>query len=348
MATFRDQTGRAPTARTLRIRGLIVAAVLAIVATVLYQLGSGRYDHTFKLTVLINTIGEGLMPGAEVKFHGLSIGTVKTLESTGYNRQRMTVELDPRQAKALTADTTAQFTSSNVFGSAAVELVSHGTGVPLKPDQTLVMSTNVAAASITGLLRQGQKLSKVIDSPDVNHIIAVLRRHADLTEPVTKAIFDFAKILADAQRVPFSQTLSVLSGVVNGLDGFIPLVGLLNDLLDGLQFLVEPGGSERTVHVLGQAGHMLADLGGIITNNLQWLVPLVDSTMNVSAPGAYLFGSLAPYYDRLSGLLDRTSAAFPVIDGKVRMQIEITLDTAPGIVAALPSSPATPGPRGGR
>ena len=42
--------------------------------------------------VLANTIGEGLMPGAEVKFHGLAIGTVKTLESTGYNRQRMTVE----------------------------------------------------------------------------------------------------------------------------------------------------------------------------------------------------------------------------------------------------------------
>jgi ABC-type transporter Mla subunit MlaD len=343
---FHDQTGRAASTRALRIRGLIVAVVLAIVATVLYQLGTGRYENHFKLTVLSDTIGEGLMPGAEVKFHGLAIGTVKTLESTGYNRQRMTVELDPRQAKALTADTTAQFTSSNVFGSAAVELVSGGTGVRLKPNQTLVMTTRLQAASITGLLRQGQKLGKVIDSPEVNHIVAVLRRHADLTEPVARAILDFAKILADAQSVPFSQTLSVLSGLVNGLDGFIPLVGLLNQLLDGLQFLVEPGGSERTVHVLGQAGHLLADVGGILTKNLPWLVPLVGSFMNVSVPSAYLFGSLAPSYDRLSGLLDRTSAAFPVIDSKVRMQIEVTLDTVPGIAAALP--PPAPGPRVGR
>jgi ABC-type transporter Mla subunit MlaD len=348
MPTFHDQSGRAASTRALRIRGLIVAVVLAIVATVLYQLGTGRYEKTFRLTVLANTIGEGLMPGAEVKFHGLAIGTVKTLESAGYNRQRMTVELDPRQAKGLTADTTAQFTSSNVFGSAAVELVSGGTGVPLKPNQTLVMGSNVAAASITGLLRQGQKLGKVMDSPDVNHIVAVLRRHADLTEPVARAIFDFAKILADAQTVPFSQTLSVLSGLVNGLDGFIPLFGLLNELLDGLQFLVEPGGSERTVHVLGQAGHLLGDVGGLVTKNLPWLIPLIDSLMNVAVPAAYLFGSLAPSYDRLSGLLDRTSAAYPVIDGKVRMQIEVILDTAPGLAAALPPPPAAPAPRGDR
>lgn len=347
MPTFHDQTGRAASTRTLRIRGLIVAVVLAIVTILLYQLGTGRYENTFKLSVLANTIGEGLMPGAEVKFHGLAIGTVKTLESTGYNRQRMTVELDPQQAKALTSDTTARFTSSNVFGSAAVELVSGGTGVSLKPNQTLVMGTNLQAASITGLLRQGQKLGKVIDSPDVDHIIAVLRRHADLTEPVARAIFDFAKVLADAQTVPFSHTLSVLSDLVNGLDGFVPLFGLLNELLDGLQFLVEPGGPERTVHVLGQAGHLLGDVGGLVTKNLPWLVPLVGSIMDVSVPGAYLFGSLAPSYDRLSGLLDRTSAAFPVIDSKVRMQIEVTLDTVPGIAAALPQA-AAPGPRVGR
>ncbi|HTZ14023.1 MAG TPA: MCE family protein, partial [Mycobacterium sp.] len=65
-------------------------------------------------------------------------------------------------------------------------------------------------------------------------------------------------------------------------------------------------------------------------------------------------GSMAPYYDRLSGLLDRTSAAFPVINGKVRMQIEVALDTMPGLAAALPPGPPSPNaspaapPAGGR
>lgn len=343
MASFPDQTGRAASTRALRIRGLIVAAVLAVVSIFLYQLATGGYENTFKLTVLTNTMGEGLMPGAEVKFRGLTIGAVTSLESRGHSSQRMTVELDPRQAKALTADTTAQFTSSNVFGSAAVELVGGGTGVSLKPNQTLVMGGTLQAASITGLLRQGQKLGKIVDSPDVNHLIAVLRRHADLTQPVAAAIFDFAKILTDAQTVPFSQTMSVMSGIVNGANGFIPLIGLLNNLLDGLQFLAEPSGKERTVRVLGQAGHLLADVGGIIAQNFSWLSPLVGSLMDVSVPQAYLLGSLAPAYDRLSGLLDRTSAAFPVIDSKVRMQIDVALDTVPGLAAALPLPPSPGG-----
>ena len=114
--------------RSLRIRGLIAAVVLGIAGIALYQLGSGRYDDTFKLTVVADVIGEGLTPGAEVKFRGLTIGSVKTLESVGYNKQKITLELEPRQIKALATDTTANFVSSNTFGLAAVELVSSGTG----------------------------------------------------------------------------------------------------------------------------------------------------------------------------------------------------------------------------
>ena len=79
--TFRDLIGRRATARVLRIRGLIVAVVLAVLGALLYQTAQGTFDDTFKLTVVANTIGEGLAPGAEVKFHGLAIGSVKDLEA---------------------------------------------------------------------------------------------------------------------------------------------------------------------------------------------------------------------------------------------------------------------------
>jgi len=336
---FDDPSGRSAGARALRVRGLIVAAVMTVAATALYQLATGGYGGTFRLIVETNTIGEGLTPGAEVKLHGLAIGTVKSLESAGYNRQRMTVQLDPRQATALTADTQAQFTSSNVFGSAVVELVSGGIGEPLTPNQTLVMDTGAEAASITGLLRQGQKIGQIFDSPDVTQIVGVLQRHADLTEPVSKSIMDFAKILADSQTAPFSQTLAVTAGLVNGLNDFVPLVGLLNELLDGLRFLGEPGGAERTTQVLHQIGHLLGDVGALLATHLPWLVPLIASVVDLAAPAAYVFGSLAPSYDRLSGALDRTSAAFPFQDGRVRMQIEVILDAVPGLVTALPAQP---------
>ena len=328
--TFRDLIGRRATARVLRIRGLIVAVVLAVLGALLYQTAQGTFDDTFKLTVVANTIGEGLAPGAEVKFHGLAIGSVKDLESVGYNRQRMTVVLDPRQARALTTDTKARFTSSNVFGTAAVELVSDGNGPPLQSNQTLVMSADVQAASITGLLRQGQKLSRSFDTPDFDHVIEVLRRHADIVEPLARAGSDLAKIIADTNTMPVAQSLSVLASFVSGLGDALPVVGLAPDLLDGLTPLVGPGGIDRTNLVFRQTGQLLIDVGQILAQHNEWIVHLVNAIMNVGIPASFAAGSLAPAYDRLSGLLDRADGAFTIVDGQLRLRTEVILDGGTG------------------
>jgi hypothetical protein len=337
-----DQGVRAPSSRSLRIRGLIAAAVLGVAGVALYQLGSGGYDDTFTLTVVADVIGEGLTPGAEVKFRGLTIGSVKTLQTVGYNKQKITLELEPRQAKALAADTTASFVSSNTFGLAAVDLVSSGAGVRLRPNQTLLIGANVRSASITGLLRQGQKFGRMVDSPDVDHIIDVVRRHSDLTEPVTRSYFDLINMLVDSQKVPFSQSLSVFASVVNGASDSIPLLKLAYDLLNGMEFLAHPDGVERMDLILGQTSKLLFSADKIFVKNISWLVPFIGSVMNVLLPASYAMGSFAPYYDRLSGLIDRTSAAFPVVNGKVRMQIEVVLDAMPGLAAALPPQPPQP------
>jgi hypothetical protein len=318
------------TTRALRIRGLVAAVVLVAVGSVLYQSAEGAYDDTFTLTVVAQTIGEGLAPGAEVKFHGLSIGSVKALESIGYNKQKMTVVLDPTQASALTTDTKARFTSSNVFGTAAVELVSDGNGPPLRSNQTLVMSADVQAASITGLLRQGQKLSRSFDTPEFDHVIEVLRRHADIVEPVARAGSDLAKVIADTQTMPVAQSLSVVASFVSGLDDALPAIGMTTNLLDGLTPLVAPGGVDRTNLVFGQTGQLLIDVGQISAQHNTWIVQLVSAIMNVAIPASFAAGSLAPAYDRLSALLDRADGAFTVIDGQVRLRTEVDVNPPAG------------------
>ncbi|HET7742785.1 MAG TPA: MCE family protein, partial [Mycobacterium sp.] len=92
---------------------------------------------------------------------------------------------------------------------------------------------------------------------------------------------------------------------------------------------------------------LLFNTDQMFARNVGWLAPFMGSVMNVLLPISYLQGSMAPVYDRLSGLLDRTSAAFPIVDGKVRMQIEVTLDAMPGLAAALPSQPSPPAPPAG-
>lgn len=330
-----DHGARAPSSRKLRVRGLVAAVVLGIAGIGLYQLGSGGYTKTFTLTVVADTLGEGLTPGAEVKFRGLTIGSVGSLETTGYNKQKMTLELEPDQATALAADTTAKFVSSNTFGLAAVELVSTGAGPRLRPGQSLLINSDVPPTSITGLLREGQRLGQIVDSADVEHIVAVVSRHSDLTEPVTRSFFDLAKMLADSQKVPFSQSLSVFATVINGASDAVPLINLAYELLNGMSFLAQPEGVQRVKVILDQSAKLLYNTDAVFARNISWLVPLADALRNILLPRMYMLGSLAPAYDRLSGLIDRTSAAFPMIDGKVRLQIEVIMDTMPGLPAAL-------------
>jgi hypothetical protein len=140
----------------------------------------------------------------------------------------------------------------------------------------------------------------------------------------------------------------VFASVVNGASDSVPLIGLAYDLLNGMEFLAHPDGVQRMNVILDQTAKLLFNMDRIFAKNTSWLAPFMRSMMDVLLPISYLQGSFAPVYDRLSGLLDRTSAAFPVVDGKVRMQIEVVLDTMPGLAAALPAAPGAPAAGGGR
>ncbi|BAX99494.1 putative Mce family protein [Mycobacteroides stephanolepidis] len=339
MAIYKDPSGRAAGPGALKLRGLALALVVAASCYSLYQSGIGSYGDPFELTLITNTIGEGMGPGGEVKYRGYNIGKVKSLQTTGYNRQRMTVLLDGRQAKALAADTKARFTSSNIFGTAAVELVSNGVGEPLKPGGVLEISSDVEAASITGFLRLGQRLGSILDSREFNAIIATFERHADLTGPVVKSFWDLFAMITDSQTVPFSKTLAVMASLIEGTNEFVPVIGSTNKLLDSLDLIVGPGNTERASAALGSLSDLLKAAGDGLHANNDWLVPLIRSIMDMAVPFTYFLGSLAPAYDRLNGLLDRTTSAFPIDNGKVRLNVQLIMDTAPGLAAALPMAP---------
>lgn len=341
MPVYKDESGRSAGPGALKVRGLALAAAVAIGGYGLYESGIGSYAQEFPLTLVTNTIGEGLAPGAEVKFHGFNIGQIKTLEATGYNQQRMTVILDGRQAKALTTDTTAQFTSSNIFGTAAVELVSKGQGEPLKPGGTLEIRSDIQAASITGFLRQGQKLGAILDTKQFNAIIATLERNADMTGPVVKSFLDLFKMVADAMTVPASQMLKEFASFIDGANEFVPVIDQANRLLDSLAFAIGPANVTRARDAVGSLSRFVTDIANGLRNNSAWLVPLIQSVIDMGLPAGYFFGSMAPAIDRVGGLLDRTTTAFPNVNGKVRLNLQLILDGAPpGLAAAVPPDAA--------
>ncbi|WP_280356535.1 MlaD family protein, partial [Nocardia otitidiscaviarum] len=202
MPVFVDHSGRSAGRWALRLRGLVVAVVIAVAATVVTTYAKGGFADRFELTIDAATLGEGLAPGAEVKFRGLAIGTVRAVETVGYGKQRIEVELDRAQARALTDDVTARFTSSNVFGSSAIELVTTGDGGPLREGATLSIGENAANATVAGVFRRAARLTAVLDSDSVRRLFDLLLDNADAIGPTLSSFFETARMMADGQRGP--------------------------------------------------------------------------------------------------------------------------------------------------
>ncbi|UVE96251.1 MCE family protein [Dietzia sp. B32] len=96
---------------------VLVMAVLGVVAVSF----RGGWARTMDLTLHADRSGLVLEPGAMVMRHGVRIGTVASVHPDG-DGARIELELDREYSSALPADTTADITSSTLFGGKRVVL----------------------------------------------------------------------------------------------------------------------------------------------------------------------------------------------------------------------------------
>ena len=110
---------------TLKTRGrlAVLVALLLVVGVVVVVAVSfrGGWARTMDLTLHSDRSGLVLEPGAMVVRHGVQIGTVAAIDPEG-DGARIELELDRRYAGQLPAATTADITSSTLFGGKRVVL----------------------------------------------------------------------------------------------------------------------------------------------------------------------------------------------------------------------------------
>ncbi|MCH5641538.1 MULTISPECIES: MlaD family protein [unclassified Gordonia (in: high G+C Gram-positive bacteria)] len=121
--------GRNPSLLQYVLRGvafLIVMLIIAVLLTMRYQ---GVFSSTVPVTAKLNDVGDGLLPGADVRYNGLIVGSVKTIElddsdATGTAQLKLVdIDLEPQQAEGIPANVTARTVPSNLFGVNSVELI---------------------------------------------------------------------------------------------------------------------------------------------------------------------------------------------------------------------------------
>ncbi|MGF0314093.1 MlaD family protein [Rhodococcus sp. IEGM1428] len=337
MAVFDDLTGRSAGPAALRLRGLAVAVAAAVLAGGLTAYAQGAFDSPFGLTLDAASVGDGLTPGSEVKFRGVSIGTVDNIETVGFGRQRLQLEIDPSQAGELTDTMQAQFSSSNVFGSTAIELVSDGTGNPLAADSTLEISGNQRGATVTGVFRRVADLTAVLDTDQVQHLLDVISNTSVEVSRNLKPYFDTAQMMADHQIDPLAWKLHRGAELGDGIANLIPpLLDLVVGVVDKSVYVEAPEDRARTIAANdGLSDQLMVPVGDLLKKNNPDLTRLLSTTLDLLVPITASIGTFAPSYNRVPQVLDGISDAFPIVDGKPQLQLDLIAKTMPNLAGAV-------------
>ncbi|WP_067824501.1 MlaD family protein [Nocardia inohanensis] len=337
MAVFKDHSGRAAGPWALRLRGVVIAVVLVTVTLVVSSYAKGGFADRFQLTIDAATLGEGLAPGAEVKFRGYAVGTVREVETVGYGHQRIKVEIERGQAAALTDDVTARFTSSNVFGSSAVELVAGTSTGQLKEHSILSIGENATNATVAGVFRRAAKLTQVLDSDTVRRLIDLMLDNASTIGPVLRSFFETARMLADGQQAPLAHYLEIGADMTGAFRDLTPSAGhAVLAVLEQSAYFGETENRARTNKATeGVDVAVLQGISNLLQTNNPNLKPVLSGVLDLAVPVAISIGTVAPAYNRVPNLLRAMNEAFPVLDGHVQLQVELIAKNMPYLADSL-------------
>ncbi|WP_109506214.1 MCE family protein [Nocardioides speluncae] len=131
---FRDH--RDTSKEILAARGLIALAVIGVIVAILVSIGRGALVDTVDVDVLVDDAGGSLVEGGAVKYDGVTVGEVTSLQAADGDPAargvRLKVKLDEAFADDVPGNVKARILPASVFGISFVDLVPAG-----KPNGTI-------------------------------------------------------------------------------------------------------------------------------------------------------------------------------------------------------------------
>ncbi|WP_421121524.1 MCE family protein [Aquihabitans daechungensis] len=110
---------------------LAIVALVAAGATVAVRAAYGAFSDDFTVRARFARAGQGLRSGSDVKYRGVNVGEVRSLE---LEDRQVDVAIDLRKDVEIPADTTATVRPKTLFGEKYVELAVRPKGGPYLKD----------------------------------------------------------------------------------------------------------------------------------------------------------------------------------------------------------------------
>jgi virulence factor Mce-like protein len=121
---FVDTTGRNPSVTQYLLRGVAFVVVIVLILFVLMLRYQGTFEEKLEVTATLDDVGDGLTGQADVRYNGLIVGSVTSIETASDNMSDVHIEVVPEQATGIPANVTARTVPSNLFGVNSVELIA--------------------------------------------------------------------------------------------------------------------------------------------------------------------------------------------------------------------------------
>lgn len=124
-----ETDGRNPSLTQFVLRGVAFLLVLAVIFVLLFMRYRGDFTSTVDVSAELTDVGDGLVDGADVRYNGFIVGSVKSVGLSGdttpegQSIKDVAVEILPAQAEGIPSNVTARTVPSNLFGVNSVEFV---------------------------------------------------------------------------------------------------------------------------------------------------------------------------------------------------------------------------------
>ncbi|MCW2722347.1 MCE family protein [Pseudonocardia sp.] len=250
------------------VQGLAFIAVIVLLIALAIGKYAGAFDSGVPVTLKVDTVGNQLADGGDVKVRGLIVGSIKQISTEG-DGATVQLSIDPKMVGQIPADVTARLLPKTLFGEKFVSLVP-----PADPT-----SQRIAAGDVIGQDRS--QSAREVDQV-LNHLLPLLQ--AVKPQQLATTLGSLSQAL-QGRGTELGQTLVQLNTLLDGLNPSIP------DLQDD-------------VTQLADFSENLSDAAPDLLNALNDFTVTSKTIVDQKDGLAQVFSSLTGASDDLKGFLD--------------------------------------------
>lgn len=272
-------------ARALRpahraIAGAALALLIVGVVVILLRFSYGYYSNPYTVSGVFPNAGMGISQGSQVKYHGLTVGSVKSIHLDGYAaRLELSIDHDAR----IPADVTADIEPNTFFGDEFVSLTSNDPA----PTRWLASGDTIhqtaSGVTISDLVAQSDKLLDQLDLDDATKVLTELnqglsgegKKLGTLLDQVTAATVLFHDTLSAQQ-----QALAALARFTDAARDLGPAVNAVTTNSNALLATFNQA-RDLYVHALATFRPLADNLASLLAVNRPSLDRVLDQGGNV-------------------------------------------------------------------